>query len=250
MTNRAPNRQRLSPHETLAGYYESEPARRAFLTRLFDETAADYDWLSRVVSLGSGAWYRRVALRRAGLRDGMTVLDVATGTGAVAGPARVLAGARGRVIGLDPSLGMLRQARRRLGIPLIQGVAERLPLRADVVDFLSMGFALRHVADLRETFTEYRRVLRSGGVLLVMDFAAPRSARRAWLTRWYLGRVVPWVSRVGAGHAHGLLMQYCWDTVKHAVPTETVFAAIREAGFRDARNAQFGMFSEYVAIKP
>src|SRR4051812_11244286 len=74
----------LAPHPTLPEYYESEATKRAFVRGIFDETAGDYDRVERVMALGTGPWYRRQALKRAGLVGGMKVLDVATGTGLVA----------------------------------------------------------------------------------------------------------------------------------------------------------------------
>jgi demethylmenaquinone methyltransferase/2-methoxy-6-polyprenyl-1,4-benzoquinol methylase len=95
------------PHPILPAYYDSEAQRRGFVRRLFDQTAGDYDRIERAVSFGTGAWYRRQALLRAGLTPGMRVLDVAVGTGLVAREALAVVGESGQVIGLDPSAGML-----------------------------------------------------------------------------------------------------------------------------------------------
>jgi demethylmenaquinone methyltransferase/2-methoxy-6-polyprenyl-1,4-benzoquinol methylase len=104
------------PHATLAAYYGSAEKRRRFVRDLFNSTAPDYDRVERLLAFGSGSWYRRHALRRAGLRPGMRVLDVAMGTGLVAREAMTLAGGPDRVIGLDPSIGMVTEARRRLPV--------------------------------------------------------------------------------------------------------------------------------------
>ncbi|HEU5319997.1 MAG TPA: class I SAM-dependent methyltransferase, partial [Methylomirabilota bacterium] len=144
---------------------QEEAEQRRRLRGLFDAAASHYEWIDRVMSLGWGGWYRRDALQRVGLQAGMRVLDVAVGTGAVARHAARMGGAAGRVVGVDPSAGMLRQARRSLPIPLVQGVAEELPFRAHVFDAVTVGYALRHVVDLRQTFVEYARVLKPGGTL-------------------------------------------------------------------------------------
>ncbi|MGH7322781.1 MAG: class I SAM-dependent methyltransferase, partial [Candidatus Rokuibacteriota bacterium] len=139
-----------------------------------------------------------------------------------------------------------------LPIPVVQGLAEWLPFRDATFEFLSMGYALRHVTDLRLAFAEYHRVLRPGGRLLILDFVRPRARAAYHLARLYLGRVIPWVvGRDSKSPEVRRLARYCWDTVDHSVPPETVAAALADCGFRLARRVVwFGMLSEYVAVKP
>ena len=242
-----------APHPPLERYYPGERERRDFVTGIFDRTASGYDWINRVMSLGSGVRYRRDALRRAGLTsDGARVLDVAVGTGLVARAALDIVGRRGRVTGVDPSTGMLAEARARLPVALVQGVAERLPFADGCADFVTMGYALRHVADLESTFREYLRVLKPGGVLLVLELTPPAAGTLAYrLTRLYLRGVVPFLARLGPGGGDaGTLMEYFWDTVERCVPPTTILEAMAESGF-DAprRRIVYRIFSEYVATK-
>src|ERR1700683_1816200 len=97
----------IRPHPVLQRYYPSEEHRRPFIKRVFDDAAQEYDRLEGLISLGSGRWYRRKALERAGLGAGMKVLDVATGTGLVARQALSIVGEQGQVIGVQPSAAML-----------------------------------------------------------------------------------------------------------------------------------------------
>ncbi len=242
----------VSPHPPLPKYYQSEVQHRRFLSRVFDETAGNYDWIDNMMSFGSGVWYRRDALKRAGLAAGMRHLDVAVGTGAIARSAVDIVGASGSVVGLDPSMGMLQQAVRTARIPVIQGVAERLPLPDASFDFLSMGYALRHVADLKTTFDEYARVLKPGGTLLILEFAQPKSRLGYAVGRFYLNRLVPWLSQIGSGKKQArVLMEYCWETVDKFVPGKDILEALAASGFAGAtRRTWFGVFSEYVARKP
>ncbi|MEP6658151.1 MAG: class I SAM-dependent methyltransferase, partial [Betaproteobacteria bacterium] len=138
----------VAPIKALPGYYADERGRRHFLNDLFDGNARDYDYIERLLALGSGSRYRRHALRRAGLAPGMHVLDVATGTGLVAREALATVGPDGSVVGLDPSAGMLAEAHRQLPMTIVRGRGEKLPLRGAAFVFVSMGFALRHVSDL------------------------------------------------------------------------------------------------------
>lgn len=144
-------------------YWADEPGRKRFVRDLFDRSAPEYDRVEGLLAFGTGRRYRHDALKRAGLRPGMAVLDIATGTGLVAREALAIVGDAGLVVGLDPSAGMLDCARDVRTSILVQGYGERLPLRDACFDFVTMGFALRHVADLGLLFREMRRVLRPGG---------------------------------------------------------------------------------------
>jgi demethylmenaquinone methyltransferase/2-methoxy-6-polyprenyl-1,4-benzoquinol methylase len=236
----------------LRDYYAHEGERRGFVTALFDGAARHYDLAGTVMALGSGPSYRRQALARAGLRPGMALLDVATGTGQVARAALAILGDPRAVVGVDPSAGMLGQARRALPIALVRGTAEALPFAADRFDFLSMGFALRHVADLEVAFAECLRVLRPGGRALFLEVTRPPSALVRALVRLYLRRVVPLVMRAATGSPQpGRLMKYYWDTIAGCVPAETVLAVMRDSGFVEVeRRVSGGLLSEYVGRKP
>jgi demethylmenaquinone methyltransferase/2-methoxy-6-polyprenyl-1,4-benzoquinol methylase len=201
------------------------------------------------MSLGSGALYRRQALERLGLRPGMAVLDVATGTGLVARAAAELTGGSG-VIGLDPSRGMLDEARRAASVPLVQARGEALPFPDARFDALSMGYALRHVSDVFAAFREYHRVLRPGGRVLILEISRPASRTGLWLARLYLKRLLPLVTRLGTGSASAQrLMDYYWDTIERCVAPEAILEALRRSGFEATRRVQGGLLSEYVGTK-
>jgi len=240
------------PHRVLDRYYKREADRDSFVATMFDGAAKYYDRVGHVLALGSGPHYRRDALKRAGLRPGMKLLDVATGTGQVARAAAQILGDPGGVVGLDPSTGMLREARRAHRGPLVRARAEEMPLRDEAFDMLSMGFALRHVATLERTFGEYWRVLKPGGRLLLLEVSRPRSAVTRSVVRVYVRRVLPLLIRLATRNPDApLLMEYYWDTIAECVPPETIVSALREAGFVDVdHRLLFGCLSEYLARKP
>ncbi|MCC8998984.1 MAG: class I SAM-dependent methyltransferase [Candidatus Contendobacter sp.] len=241
----------LEPHPALPEYYPDLAHRPAFVRGLFDRTARYYDHVNRLLSFGSGSWYRRQALLRAELRPGMTVLDVAIGTGLVARQALAIVGDRQAVVGLDISAGMLVEVRRQLDLPLIQGLMEQLPVADACFDLVSMGYALRHVTDLNATFREFHRVLKPGGVLLILEIARPAQRWRRALLKFYLGRLIPLLGRLTTGQRDmQTLMRYYWDTIEHCVPPETIIQAIRDAGFHEAScEVQFDLFRAYCGRK-
>jgi len=240
------------PHPVLDKYYPSDADRQSFVGTLFDGAARYYDRIGRMLDLGSGPWYRRRTLHMAGLRPGMRLLDVATGTGLVARGAAEILGDPSRVIGVDPSRGMLGEARKALASPLVQGRAEALPFRAGAFDMLSMGFALRHVPDLELTFREYRRVLKPGGRLLLLEVSRPDSPVSRWLIRAHFQRVLPFLTRISTrSEPAELLMRYYWDTIDRCVPAEIILEILRRAGFVDVgRRCLFGFLNEYFATRP
>ena len=240
------------PHPVLADYYASADDRQSFVGALFDGAARHYNRIGRMLDLGSGPWYRRRTLHRTGLRRGMRLLDVATGTGLVARGAVEILGDPRHVVGVDPSPGMLGQAREALRGPLVQGRAEALPFRGDLFDMLSMGFALRHVPDLAATFDEYRRVLKPGGKLLLLEVSRPASPVTRWLVRGHLKHVLPFLARLHTrSQPAELLMKYYWDTIDQCVPPESILAILERSGFVHVhRRVLFGFLNEYVAAKP
>ena len=234
----------IPPHPPLSDYYDDPNKRERFVREIFDETAEWYDAIIGMLSFGSGNRYRRDALVRAGVAGGARLLDLATGTGVV-GRAASLLGAN--VVGADASIGMLRAGKSRA--PQLQAKGEALPLRGASFDFLTIGYALRHFADLRTLFTECKRVLRPGGKILVLEITPPRSRLGYAALRFHLNRIVPLLARLRSGSAAAQkLMHYYWDTIDACVPPETILAALREAGFGDAkRHVELGTFSEYTA---
>jgi demethylmenaquinone methyltransferase / 2-methoxy-6-polyprenyl-1,4-benzoquinol methylase len=242
----------VRPHGDLSRYYVTDEARPTYVRSLFDEAAPHYEWINKVMSLGSGAWYRRRALVRSGLGAGARVLDIATGTGLVARAASRVVGAEGRVVGLDPSAGMLRQQRCAPNMRLVQAQGETLPLGSDEFDFVSLGYGLRYLADLNALFGECLRVLKPGGRLLVLEFGRPRSRVGRRLGRLYLETIVPALTRLGTQNRRAeQVMRYCWDTVDQSVDPEAVLGAIRHSGFENlSRDSVGGIFAEYRARKP
>ena len=241
----------VAPHPPLSRYYDAS-GKRSFVRRIFDDTAADYDRIERMMALGSGSWYRRQALVRAGLTRGMRVLDVAVGTGLVAREEIALTGDAKLVIGVDPSIGMMQQARRTLSIETILGTAEEIPLASDSFDFLSMGYALRHLSDLSLAFAQFKRVIKPGGTVCILEITRPRSSVGRAFIKMYMRWVVPLLTRWKTHRADTqLLWQYYWDTIESCVPVEAVMSALSQAGFVEVRHhKEIGLFSEYTAKKP
>jgi demethylmenaquinone methyltransferase/2-methoxy-6-polyprenyl-1,4-benzoquinol methylase len=199
----------------------------------------------------SGGWYRRQALQRAGLAPGMHVLDVGIGTGLLAREALPLIGPSGRLVGVDPSVGMMQQI-GTAGIECVQGIAEALPRPAASSDFVSLGYALRHIGDVAAAFAEFHRVLRPGGRVLLLEITRPAGRIATALLKGYMRSLVPLLAgAVARRRGTSKLWRYYWDTIESCIAPPLVLGALEQAGFVDVqRHVELGIFSEYTARKP
>lgn len=251
MNHRTPPAGALKDDPRLRAHFDGEAERRQLTQDLFNEAAGGYDSAESLTALGSGAWYRREVLRRCGLREGMTLVDVAAGTGLVTVAGLELVGPAGRVIAVDPSPGMLAELRKKVSVQVIEAFAEAMPLPDAQADFLSMGYALRHVDDLERAFSEYHRVLRPGGKVCLMEISRPRSRLLRSLMWFHISVLVPLLARLTGRHADvRRLWAYYGDTIEAAIDPETILQALRDAGFTQVDCAvSLGVFREYTGVK-
>lgn len=237
----------IPPHPTLTKYYGSAEERDAAVRRLFDAGARDYELVCWLMSMGTGESYRGQVLKDAGLAAGMRLLDVATGTGLVLRSGAGIVGDGGLAIGLDPSTGMLTECRTRSKAPLVQARGEQLPFPDATFDMVSMGYALRHVPDLVMLFDEYRRVLKPGGTVVILEIAQPSSAVGRRLNKMFLQTIVPRLAQLSTGRADARrMMDYFWDTIEQCVPPGVILSALERTGFQATRTVTGGVLGQYL----
>lgn len=153
---------------------------------LFAPLGPTYDRYAGLLSFGQDPRWRRFLVSRMDVGPDDTVLDVATGTAAVAIELARRSGCQ--VVGLDQSGEMLAEGRKRVDaaglgdrIELVQGEAERLPFDGESFDGLTFTYLLRYVIDPLATLVELARVVRPGGTIAMLEFGLPRGvARPAW----------------------------------------------------------------------
>lgn len=161
----------------------------AVARELFAPLGPTYDRYASLLSLGQDPRWRRFLVSRVSVAPTETVLDVATGTAAVAIELARRTGCS--VVGLDQSDEMLAAGRKRLErarlaerVRLVHGNAERLPFRDGEFDALTFTYLLRYVDDPGATMRELARVTRSGGTIASLEFGVPPSP--LWRTLWGL----------------------------------------------------------------
>jgi demethylmenaquinone methyltransferase/2-methoxy-6-polyprenyl-1,4-benzoquinol methylase len=163
---------------------------------LFAPLGPTYDRYAALLSFGQDPRWRRFLVSRIVAGPGDTVLDVATGTGAVA--LELLRQHHCVVVGLDQSPEMLAEARRRLppSVQLVEGDAERLPFPDASFDALTFTYLLRYVDEPGATLRELARVVRAGGTIASLEFAVPRSRLARPLWRLYVAVGLPLAGRL------------------------------------------------------
>ena len=155
----------------------------SYAKELFAPLGPTYDRYASLLSFGQDPRWRAFLVSRIP-NDALRVLDVATGTGAVAielaraNPART-------VVGIDQSPDMLATAKKRIGdrIELREGRAESLPFADGEFDALTFTYLLRYVDDPAATLRELMRVVKPGGTIAMLEFGLPRGI---WRPLWEL----------------------------------------------------------------
>jgi len=219
---------------------------------LFAPLGPTYDRWSRLLSLGQDPRWRRFLVSRVEAGPEEEVLDVATGTAAVAIELARRTGCR--VVGLDQSPEMLEAGRERVEaagladrIHLVEGSAEQLPFADGSFDALTFTYLLRYVEDPATTLRELARVVRPGGTIAALEFGVPRGI---WRPLWEL------YVRVGLPVA-GRLISPGWHEVGaflgpsnrefHArLPLERQLELWRAAGIEDVRARRLSLGGGYV----
>jgi demethylmenaquinone methyltransferase/2-methoxy-6-polyprenyl-1,4-benzoquinol methylase len=221
----------VKPHPVLPHRYGSEKKKSAFVRNLFDAGAPYYDRVTGWGFLGMGKAYRRMAQDRAGVGPGMKVLDCATGTGVMAEAAMRLGLKADDILCSDVSPEMLEVAEKKLSVRTLLASADSSPLEDGRFDFVTMGYALRHVESLESPIPENR--FARGCLRLYFRDIYPA------LTRFFTG------SRAARD-----MMRYYWETMEAVVPPESILEVLRSTGFTEVkRYVVGGVFSEYTAEK-
>lgn len=220
------------PHE------RSDKAER--VRKMFGAIAGKYELNNRLHSFGRDRAWRRFAVRSVGPRPTDHVLDVACGTGDLT---RAFAEAGvAQVTGVDFTPQMLAVARtHRLRprhakqstapmIRYIEGDAMALPFKDGSFDVVSIAFGIRNVADPAKALREFRRILRPGGRLVVLEFGRPRLAPVAWVNDFYCRVVMPRTATLISGDTSGAY-KYLPRSIDTFLTSDAMLRAIQDAGF-------------------
>lgn len=219
---------------------------------LFAPLGPTYDRWSRLLSLGQDPRWRRFLVSRIEAGPDDEVLDVATGTAAVAIELARRTGCR--VVGLDQSVEMLAEGRRRVDeaglagrIRLVNGSADQLPFADASFDGLTFTYLLRYVEEPAATLRELSRVVKPGGLIAALEFGLPPGL---WRPLWelYVRVGLPVAGRlISPGwHEVGAFLGPSIRELHERLPLEKQLELWREAGIEDARVRLLSLGGGYV----
>ena len=234
--------------ETVA---EGDKARR--VAEVFDSVAPRYDLMNDLMSAGLHRVWKAFTVQLAGLRPGQRVLDVASGTGDLARAFAQRVQPGGMVVATDINGAMLDEGRRRLldagvCVPAVQCDAEQLPFADASFDRVSVAFGLRNMTHKDAALAEFRRVLRPGGKLLVLEFSRPWEPVRP-LYDWYSFQVLPRLGQLVAGDSGSY--RYLAESIRKHPDQATLKAMMEQAGFVGVQwyNLSAGVVALHVGMR-
>ena len=226
------------------------------IRQMFDDIAPRYDLLNRLLSFGIDRRWRRRAVAELRVPAGGRVLDVATGTGDVALEIARQTDPSVRIVGADFTQGMLVLGHAKVAasphagrIVLVNAACEALPCRERCCDGVTIAFGIRNVVDRAAGLREMARVLKSGGRLVVLEFATPTSALFRTIYLGYFHHLLP---RLGGLLSRRSAYQYLPESVQGFPDRQAFLAMMADAGLHELKVIELtgGIAVIYVGTKP
>lgn len=221
---------------------------------MFDDISPRYDFLNHFLSFGIDFLWRKKLVQLLSTRKPVSVLDVATGTGDLA--LSIATAGIGKITGIDIAERMLEIGRIKITqrgldevITLQCADAETLPFPDNTFDAITVAFGVRNFENLENGLIEMKRVLRPGGMILILEFSHPSSFPIKQLYAFYSHYVIPVIGRLISGNSQAY--NYLPESVK-AFPSGKDFLAILSGvGLKNQRvhSLSAGIASIYMAEK-
>ncbi len=226
-----------TPDSTHFGFEQVAHADKAGRVRgVFDSVADKYDVMNDLMSFGIHRAWKRFTISQARVRPGHQVLDLASGTGDLAGAMLPKVGKRGLVVSSDINAAMLHNGRDRLldqglvgNLYFAQADAEALPFTDESFDCITMAFGLRNVTDKARALASMYRVLKPGGKVLVLEFSHPTAPALKPIYDLYSFKVLPKIGELVAGDSESY--RYLAESIRMHPDQDTLLGMFEDAGF-------------------
>lgn len=194
-------------------------------SNLFNRIAGRYQLLNTILSFGLDVRWRRKAVDSLGLKAGDRLLDVGVGPGKMIEQTHSTDAVK---IGIDPERKMMKIG-KHLNFLRVQGIAENLPFKRSSFNRLTAAFSVRNFKDRHSAFSEFFRVISTGGRGAVLEMSQPVDSLPGRIANWYLRNVVPIVGRLISGDA--IAYTYLSRSVIAFPAPDKIVSELQSAGF-------------------
>ena len=239
---------------TVSPYQGSEKNKKQQVEQMFDNIAPKYDFLNHFLSLGIDKLWRKKAVRILKGYQPSRVLDVATGTGDFAVETSRIQPKE--IVGFDLSeqmikVGIEKVKRLKLDhlISFKKGDSEDMPFEDRSFDAITVAFGVRNFENLEKGLQEFYRVLRPGGVAIVLEFSKPKYFPFKQLYKFYFFHILPRLGGMISKDASAY--SYLPESVM-AFPDDQEFLKIlAKVGFSESRQWRLtmGIATIYLGLK-
>jgi len=182
-------------------YKDSELGKKDQVATMFNNISKNYDDLNRVISFGIDISWRKKVVQIVSKNNPQQILDIATGTGDLALMMSTLAPEK--IIGLDISEGMLSVGKEKISkaqlndkIEMVVGDSEDIPYADNTFDAITVSFGVRNFANLDKGLGEIRRVLKSGGILVILETSNPTKFPFKQGYKFYTSFILPVIGKL------------------------------------------------------
>ncbi|SHG03733.1 demethylmenaquinone methyltransferase / 2-methoxy-6-polyprenyl-1,4-benzoquinol methylase [Salegentibacter echinorum] len=235
-------------------YQESKLNKKKQVEQMFDKISGNYDGLNRVISLGTDVSWRKKVIALVAAEKPEAVLDIATGTGDLA--IQMTGIDAKKIIGLDLSEGMLAVGRKKISaknldgkVEMIQGDSEDLPFEENSFDAITVAFGVRNFENLEKGLSEIHRVLRPGGIFVVLETSVPTRFPFKQGYKLYSGAILPLIGKVFSKDREAY--SYLSKSAAAFPHGEAFNNILKKTGFINVENKPqtFGVATIYTASK-
>ena len=234
----------------------TENIKEQYVHDVFETIYNDYDKMNSIISFRLHMKWREKVNAAMQIQPGSKVLDLCCGTGDWTFALSKAVGPKGQVIGVDFSEGMLSVAKRKGqqhmldNITFIQGNAMQLPFEVNSFDYITIGFGLRNVPDAKHVLAEMKRVVKPGGMIVILETSQPENILYKPFFWLYFKYIMPFLGKIFAKS----YLEYSW-LQKSATdfPGMKVLAQwLAEAGFEKISYRSFsgGAAAVHFGFKP
>jgi len=239
---------------TVAPYQDSDQNKKQQVEQMFDNIAPKYDFLNHFLSLGIDKLWRKRAVRILKGDQPKRILDVATGTGDFAIAASRLDVTE--IVGFDLSEKMIRVGEQKVKklkldslIRFQKGDSEKMPFDNASFDAITVAFGVRNFENLQKGLDEFHRVLRKGGVAVILEFSKPRYFPMKQLYRFYFFHILPFIG--GLVSKDSSAYSYLPESVMAFPDDQEMLNILSRTGFSEVNQKRltFGIATIYIARK-